>query len=268
MFVRKRRTNELVWIKNKPQPSSTFTHSGSDGAISCITAFSGASNTNCRSVEGNGSSDKSKSAGVTCFRLIGCSRCTNYRADRKYVGAKVLKLVADGVIYKVTWNIPQYVCCSQQWKTWASQGCKWSVSVLLPQNELQGMLAWTALATSYLFVMCWCQGEGCASRRYGQICSSFHYAMCGYQQAKFWGFVVFGLQMECSISYGMAKANWNNQWWRKEAPWHLQVMGSCAPKITKCKLSLMVKEHTLSVVVYKPQWNISPPPVNAHHTST
>ena len=32
-------------------------------------------------------------------------------------------------------------------------------------------------------------------------------AMCGYQQAKFWGFLVFGLQMECSISYGMAKAN-------------------------------------------------------------
>ena len=59
--------------------------------------------------------------------------------------------------------------------------------------------------------------EGCAPRRYGQICSNFHYAMCGYQHAKFWGFVVFGLQMECSINYQL---------------------GSCAPKITKCKLSL------------------------------
>ena len=96
MFVRKRRTNELVYIKNKPEPPSTFTHSGSDGAISCITAFSVASNINCHSVEGTGS-DKSKSAGVTCFRFLGCSRCTNYRADRKNVAdlEKVLKLSAD-----------------------------------------------------------------------------------------------------------------------------------------------------------------------------
>ena len=87
--------------QNKPKPSSTFKHSGSDGAISCITAFSVASKINCHSVEGTGS-DKSKLAGVTCFRFLGFSRCTNFRADRKNVGEKVLKLLADGIIYKVT----------------------------------------------------------------------------------------------------------------------------------------------------------------------
>jgi len=86
---------------NKPEPPSTFTHSGSGGTIFCITAFSVASKINCHSVEGTGS-DKSKSAGVTCFRFLGCSRCTNFRADRKNVGEKVLKLLADGIIYKVT----------------------------------------------------------------------------------------------------------------------------------------------------------------------
>ena len=73
-----------------------------NGDISCITAFSVASKINCHSVEGNGSSDKSKSAVVTCFRFLVCSSCTNYRADRKNVGEKVLKLLADGIIYKVT----------------------------------------------------------------------------------------------------------------------------------------------------------------------
>ena len=102
MFVWKRRTNELVYIKNKPEPPSTFTHSGSDGAISCITAFSVASKINRHFVEGNGASDKSKSAGVTCFRFLGCSRCTNFRADSKTIGEKVPKLLADGIIYKVT----------------------------------------------------------------------------------------------------------------------------------------------------------------------
>ena len=88
MFIQKRRTNELVYIKNKPEAPSTFTHSGSDGAISCITAFSVASKINCHSVEGNGSSDKSKSASVTSFRFIGCSRCTNYRQIEKTLEKK------------------------------------------------------------------------------------------------------------------------------------------------------------------------------------
>ena len=70
MFIRKRRTNELVCIKNKPEPPSTFKHSGSDGAISCITAFSVASKINRHFVEGNGASDKSKSSWRYMFSLF------------------------------------------------------------------------------------------------------------------------------------------------------------------------------------------------------
>ena len=141
-----------------------------------------------------------------------------------------------------------HVCCSRQWKAWAAQGFKRSVSVLLPQHELQGKLASTALTTSYLFVMCWCQGEGCAPRRYGQICSSFHYAMCGYQHAKLSNFGGL-LFLDCKWSV-LSVMEW---------PKPIETIIGEEKKLHEVKFNPMVKGHTPSVVVYKPP-KISPPP--------